>query len=226
QAFSKHKYGELFRLLGSKRPTLNAPKDKRRWSECFDSLISTSGTGTIGEMLDVLNSQKLFSVPPRVVKRGRELEEALLALHPGEELEDTRKLMEHRALRSVPYAELRALRSYLEDSTVFSTKHSVKGAEFDDVIVLIGRGWTKYDFAKMIAAHAPHSKPELRQAGSFQHSRNLFYVSASRAKHNLALLFVQELSNDAVAVLEDWAGQKNVIPIDFDDTGSPRPLSS
>ncbi|RUP80075.1 ATP-dependent helicase [Kocuria sp. HSID17582] len=226
QAFSEHKYGELFRLLGRKRPALTAPKDKYRWSEYFNSLISTSSTGTIGDVLDLLNSQNLFSVPTRVVKRGRDLEEALLALGPGEELEEPRKLVEHRSLRSVPYSEIRALRFYLEDSTVFSTKHSVKGAEFDDVIVLVGRGWTKYDFAKMIAAHAPQSKPELRQAGSFLHSRNLFYVSASRAKHNLALLFVQELSDDAVAVLEDWAGQENVISIEFDEAGVPRSLTA
>ncbi|MBF4459019.1 UvrD-helicase domain-containing protein [Pseudoclavibacter sp. VKM Ac-2867] len=221
QAFTEHKYGELFRLLGSKRPMLTAPKDKRRWSEYFDSLISTSRTGTIGEVLDLLNSQNLFSVPTRVAGRERELKEALLALGPGDQLEEPRNLVERLALRSVPYAEIRALRSYLEDSTVFSTKHSVKGAEFDDVIVLIGRGWTKYDFAKMIAAHSPQSKPELRQAGSFPHSRNLFYVSASRAKHNLALLFVQELSGDAIEVLEDWAGRENVISIAFDEAGAP-----
>lgn len=112
QAFSEHKYGKLFRLLGSKRPTLTAPKDKHRWSECFDSLISTSSTGTIGDVLDLLNSQNLFSVPTRVIKRGRDLEEALLALGPGEELEEPRKLVEHRSLRSVPYAEIGALRSY------------------------------------------------------------------------------------------------------------------
>lgn len=221
QAFSEHKYGELFRLLGSRRPTLTAPRDKHRWSKCFDSLISTSSTGAIGDMLDLLNSQDLFSVPTRVARRECELKEALLALGREEELDEPRKLVEHRALRSVPYAEIRALRSYLEDSTVFSTKHSVKGAEFDDVIVLVGRGWTKYDFAKMIAAHAPESKPELREAGSFSHSRNLFYVAASRARHNLAILFVQELSDDAVSVLEEWAGRDNMISIEFDEQGSP-----
>lgn len=225
-AFSEHKYGELFRLLGSKGPTLHAPKDKRRWSEYFDSLISAGDTGTIGDVLDLLNSQDLFSVSTRVTKRGRELKEALLALGPEEKLEQPRKLVEHQALRAVPYSEIRALRSYLEDSTPFSTKHSVKGAEFDDVIVLVGRGWNNYDFAKMIAAYAPLSKPSLRQAGSFERSRNLFYVAASRAKHNLALLFVQELSDDAIAVLQDWAGQENVISIDFDETGAPRPVSA
>lgn len=226
QAFSEHKYGELFRLLGSKKPTLTAPKDKHRWSEHFDSLISTGDTGTIGDVLDLLSSQYLFSVPTRVAKRGRDLQEALLALGPGEELEEPRKLVEHQKLRAVRYSEIPALRSYLEDSTPFSTKHSVKGAEFDDVIVLVGRGWTKYDFARMIADHATQSAPKHKQAGSFPHSRNLFYVSASRAKHNLALLFVQELSDDAVAVLQDWVGKENVISIEFDETGAPRRLSA
>lgn len=225
-AFVEHKYGELFRLLGTSKPTLNAPKDKQRWTECFDALMSTCNTGTIGEVLDLLNSQSLFSVPTRVAKRARELKETLLALSPGEELGDPRRLVEYQALCSVPYAEVRGLCSYLEDKTVFSTKHSVKGAEFDDVIVVVGRGWPKYDFSKMIAAHSLRSKPELRQSGSFLHSRNLFYVAASRAKHHLSLLFVQELSDDAVAVLEDWVGPENVIPIEFDEAGAPRPLNS
>lgn len=222
QAFSEHKYGELFHLLGSKRPTLNSPKDKQRWFDYFDSLFSTSSTGTIGDVLNLLNSQNLFSLPTRVDKREHELKEALLALGPKEKLEEPRRLVEHLALRSVPYSEMRALRSYLQDTTVFSTKHSVKGAEFDDVIVLIGRGWTKYDFAKMIAAHSPQSGPEPKRSGSFQHSRNLFYVSSSRAKRNLALLFVQELKNDAVEVLEDWVGKENVVSIEFDEAGVPR----
>lgn len=225
QAFSERKYGELFRLLGRKRPSLGAPRDKRLWSEFFEMLISASDTGTTGDVLDLVYSQNLFSVPLRVAKRERELKEALLTLGPEADLEEPRKLVEHRALRFVPYAEIRALHSYLSNNTVFSTKHSVKGAEFDDVIVLVGRGWTKYDFAKMIAAHAPHGKPELKQAGSFQHSRNLFYVSASRAKHNLALLFVQELDVDALSVLTTWVGSDNVVSIDFDDAGRPRSLS-
>lgn len=221
QAYREHKYGEFFQLLGSKKPTLHAPKDKLRWTEFFDLLTATSTTGTVGDVLDLLVSQKLFSVPTRVAKKDRDLQEALSTLGADEELTEPRRLTEHRALRGVPYAEIRALRSYLDDSTFFSTKHSVKGAEFDDVVVLLGRGWASYDFAKMIAAHAPQSNPEFKAAGSFQRSRNLFYVSASRAKHNLALLFVQELDENALAVLRDWAGPENVVSIEFDEAGAP-----
>ena len=31
-------------------------------------------------------------------------------------------------------------------------KQNVKGAEFDNVAVLLGRGWSAYDFAKVLEA--------------------------------------------------------------------------
>lgn len=222
QAFREHKYGELFRLLGSKKPRLRGPKDKVRWREFFDSLEKASTTGTVGEVLDLLGSQQLFSVPTQVAKRERELKDALSALGSDEKLKEPRKLAELHAFRAVRYVEVRALHAYLDDDTMFSTKHSVKGAEFDDVVVLVGRGWSKYDFAKMISANAPQGSPELKEANSFEPSRNLFYVSASRAKHNLAFLFVQELDDDALEVLSDWVGPENIISIEFDDADTPR----
>lgn len=225
QAYRDHKFGNLFDLLGIRGPTLYAPKEKLDWTKLFDSVTATSTTGTVGDVLDLLVYQKLFSVPTRVAKLDRDLQEAQSTLGMDEKLSEQRRLKEYKALRGVSYQEIRALHAYLEDSTVFSTKHSVKGDEFDDVIVLLGRGWTKYDFAKMIAAHAPQSNPELRSEGSFHPSRNLFYVSTSRAKHNLALLFVQELDEKALAVLENWVGSENVVSIEFDESGTPKLIS-
>jgi DNA helicase-2/ATP-dependent DNA helicase PcrA len=222
QAYRDHKYGDLFQILGSKRPTLRAPKDKLRWAKFFDSLVASSARGSVGDIIDLLLSQKLFSVPTRIMRRERDLQKAASTLGVDEKPSEPRRLKEYQALREVPYAEIQALRAYLEDSTVFSTDHSVKGAEFDDVIVVLGRGWTSYDFAKMVAAHAAQGKSELKAASTFQRSRNLFYVSASRAKHNLALLFVQELDDDALGVLGDWVGPENVVSIEFDESGKPQ----
>lgn len=41
------------------------------------------------------------------------------------------------ALLKVQYQELISLDSYIEENTPFSTKHGVKGAEFDNVLVVI-----------------------------------------------------------------------------------------
>ncbi|GGG80599.1 AAA family ATPase [Corynebacterium pelargi] len=215
QAFVERKFGELFRILGSKGPTLRAPKDKQLWVKFFESLNSKSITGTVGDVLELSRQQSFFAIPTKVADRHRQLTESLQVLTPDETFEKPRSLDEYEKLLAVPYAEIRALRQYFEDGSLFSTQHAVKGAEFDDVIVVVGRGWSKYNFAKMIADH----NSEQLQNSTFQHSRNLFYVAASRAKHNLAFLFVQELSDDAIRNLNDWAGQENVISISFDEPG-------
>lgn len=212
-AFRNHQYGELFQVLGSKRPIIRKPKDKARWTEFFTAIEALSVAGTVGDVLDLIQGESLIALPNRVARRERELKEAVNNLDLGEELKEPRSLKEHLAFRAVPYQEVRALHSYLTGSTVFSTKHSVKGAEYDDVIVLVGRGWAKYDFAKMLSAHGPRSAAASREWKGFEPSRNLFYVAASRAKHNLALLFVQELDDDALEVLTSWVGSQNVVAL-------------
>src|SRR5699024_6303764 len=126
---------------------------------------------------------------------------------------------------AVAYREIQALNEYLSNDTVFSTKHAVKGAEFDDVIVVLGRGWSKYDFSKMLATFPNRNAIDEKERASFERSRNLFYVAASRAKHNLSLLFVQQLDENALATLTSWVGKENIESIGFEDENTPLPIS-
>src|SRR3546814_9656565 len=85
-----------------------------------------------------------------------------------------------------------ALDRFIDGHTPFATKHGVKGAEFENVLVVVGRGWNKYNFAQMlewIDAGPPPDKLEF-----FENNRNLFYVACSRPKVRLALLFTQVLT--------------------------------
>lgn len=220
-SFGKRHYGDLFDILGGRRPILGSPQDKVLWNEFFHQLISTSENGTIGDMLDLLVNQSLFALPTRVEKRERDLKEALKALNLGEELKEPQRLVEHKKLRAVAYAEIRALNGYLSDSTVFSTKHAVKGAEFDDVVVVLGRGWSKYNFSQMLSNYPTRDDLYGKERSSFERSRNLFYVAASRAKHNLSLLFVQKLDDSALSTLTEWVGRENIVSIGFVDETTP-----
>ncbi|MEN4478606.1 3'-5' exonuclease [Mycolicibacterium cosmeticum] len=105
----------------------------------------------------------------------------------------------------------------LSESTAFSTKHAVKGAEFNDVVVLLGRGWAQYDFARMLSLYPNRDKLADSERARFERSRNLFYVAVSRAKHNLALLFTQELDATALGTLTEWVGAENVVSVEFTD---------
>lgn len=51
-----------------------------------------------------------------------------------------RTLKELSSLREVPYKEIVSLCRYLSGHSPFETKHGIKGAEFENVLVVVGRG--------------------------------------------------------------------------------------
>jgi DNA helicase-2/ATP-dependent DNA helicase PcrA len=220
-AFRSKKYGELFEALGRTRPLIRSHKDKAQWAEFFEDLEEQRASATVGDIVDRLLKQQLFSVPNRLIRRQRDLDDAALKAESGDGSDLPRRTSEYRDLRDVKYNEIVALSEYVADKTVFSTKHNVKGAEFDNVVVVLGRGWTKYDFAKMLSNHSRRGQLKEGELSSYETSRNLFYVAASRAKHNLVLIFTQELDASALASLCDWVGAEHVVEIGFTDENSP-----
>ncbi|MDM7887487.1 UvrD-helicase domain-containing protein [Curtobacterium sp. RHCJP20] len=207
EAYEQRRFGLMFSRLGGRMPLLRSAGDKLRWAAGLSSLTAVCGTGTVGDVLDAIQDVKLFSLPSRVASREADSRRAA-------DVADPRRLVEHRKLRDVSYSEIRALRSYLAEQSVFSTKHSVKGAEFDNVLVVVGRGWSKYDFGKMLAAD-PDAHMNEKERASYERARNLFYVACSRAKKNLVLLFVQELDAPAEARLHEFVGQNNIHEVKF-----------
>jgi len=201
-AFGKGRFGDMFSVLGGRKPLLRGADDKLRWVAGMSSLAELCESATVGDVLDAVRNVGLFLLPARVASREADAKLAVDASDP-------RRVVEHRKLREVPYSEIRALSAYLSQQSVFSTKHSVKGAEFDNVLVVVGRGWSKYDFGKMLATD-PSSYMSDKDRLSFERARNLFYVACSRAKRKLILLFVQELDASAEQRLAVLAGKENV----------------
>lgn len=220
-AFKSKRYGALFEILGGSKPLIRSHDDKVAWTLFFDDLEEQRSNATVGDVIDRFLAQKLFSVPSRIVKRQRALDDSTRLAEAGDTPIPTRRTTEYGNLRSVQYSEITALTKYVDDKTIFSTKHNVKGAEFDNVIVVLGRGWTAYDFAKMLSHHSSRAVLSEGELAKYEKSRNLFYVAASRAKRNLALIFTQELDTNALASLTEWAGTDNVVAVGFTDENSP-----
>jgi DNA helicase-2/ATP-dependent DNA helicase PcrA len=226
EAFKLKRYGTLFEILGRSKPLIRSHLDKVSWTQFFDDLEVQRANAVVGDVLDRLLKQNLFSVPSRISKRQRALDDATRLAESGDTTIPPRRTTEYRDLRDVRYKEITALSKYVDDKTIFSTKHNVKGAEFDNVIVVLGRGWTTYDFAKMLSNHSRRAGLGASELASYEKSRNLFYVAASRAKQNLALIFTQELDASALASLTEWAGADNVVEMGFTDANSPHVASA
>lgn len=203
-AFQRGKIGAMFEHLRGGLPTRISPEEKVRWYSHLTSLLELRTFGTIGDVMDAVRSARLLGIPSVVLEREA------LAIAAEDAVDESKKDLRERvrSVRAVPYRELTALQTFLDAETPFSTKHGVKGAEFDDVLVVFGRGWNQYNFAQFLEL-APRAVPDGKK-DFFERNRNLFYVACSRPRSRLALLFTQQLSEEALATLSDWIGQQNV----------------
>ncbi len=206
EAYFSRKYGEMFRALGPNMPAIRARADKRKWSEAMQRLIELREAGTVGEVVDHLLAVRRPRVPGAVERRERELRE--LDPEAGEDM--PRALKELRELRAVPYQEVVALCRYLSGHSPFETKHGIKGAQFENVLVVVGRGWNRYNFNDMLELARQGAQVPANKEAAFERNRNLFYVTCSRPKKRLAVLFTQELSATALETVSKWFGADTI----------------
>lgn len=210
-AYGEGRYGTMFETLGKSVPRLKSPGQKQHWADSLGTIQETAKTGSTGDVMTLAIEAGLGLVPEKLIDRERLVEKAILA---DEELD--RGQEEFVALRSVPFVQLERFSNFQSQHSLFATKHGVKGAEFPDVLVVFGRGWTVYDFDKMLSTFPNSSQlTEDREIAAFERNRNLFYVSCSRARRRLALLFTQELQSDSLATLESWLGEDRIRGLQF-----------
>lgn len=207
-AFAAHRYGQMFEALGSGLPHLRRPADKQHWTASMAALADLRANGTVSDVLAHLRAARRPRLPDAIADREREL--AAFDPEAGEEMLPA--LAEIERLKAVPYTEVEALRRYLDGSSPFETKHGVKGAEFENVLVIVGRGWNLYNFNEMLELASAPAVPAARQE-AFERNRNLFYVACSRPKRRLAILFTQLLTPAALGTLEHWFGAERIEPL-------------
>lgn len=203
EAYQSKHFGEMFSYLGRNSLTIKKLDDKRAWAEAMDKLLELRETGTIGQVLDHLQETQRPRLPDNLTSTSTKLGHA-----PEEEIEQTPLLKQLKNMRDIPYQEMVSLTGFINEHTPFSTKHGVKGAEFESVLVILGRGWNQYnwdDFLKLDPGSIPNVREEF-----YERNRNLFYVICSRPKQRLALIFTQKLSADSMSRLSDWFGEEAI----------------
>lgn len=213
EAYQTSNYGELFRLYGA-RPAIRTQADKRSWRSDMDTLMKLRNEGTIGSVLDHLQTTERPSLPDRVLRREEELKQLNGEPVPAE----ATGLQRHRELRDVAYTEVTALVRFIEKQTPFATQHSVKGAEFENVLVVLGGGWNHYNWPLLLELIETKALTAANTKG-FYRARNLFYVSISRPMRRLAVLATQALPATAMKTATKLFGEANVEALAVPENG-------
>jgi DNA helicase-2/ATP-dependent DNA helicase PcrA len=210
-AYSASQYGEMFRVFGA-GPAIEKHADKVSWREDMDRLQRLRAEGTIGQVIAHAKRTKRPSPPDRILRR----EEELAALEGAPIPEDATALQRYSRLRDVRYAEVIEVVKFIDRQTPFATQHSVKGAEFENVLVVLGGGWNHYNWPlllELIETKALNAK----NTRGYYRARNLFYVSLSRPMIRLAVLATQMLPQAALATVANLFGDANVEALAFPD---------
>jgi DNA helicase-2/ATP-dependent DNA helicase PcrA len=206
-AYAESRYGDMLKAFGS-GPAITKHEDKAHWRRDMDILQKLCTEGTIGQVIDHLKLTKRPSPPDRVLRRDNDLNELSGAPIP----EGESALERYSRLRDISYTEAIEVVKFIEKQTPFATQHSVKGAEFENVLVVLGGGWNHYNWPQMLELIETKALNK-KNTKSFYRARNLFYVSISRPMTRLAVLATQTMSDTALAAVTNLFGSDNIEPL-------------
>lgn len=187
--YENKQYNDFLKNTGYR---LNTVSEKKELKDKIDSLSKNVGNKTIEE---VINEADGF--------------DGKCIAHIDQRLEDFMEKNDYlyNRVKDVKYKEFQSLYRYLEGFTPFSTQHKIKGAEFENVLVILDNGgWnSRYNFENLFT--------NIGSSSVLNNSQKIFYVCCTRAKENLAVFFHQPKS----AIIEkakEWFGHDNVINLD------------
>lgn len=183
--YNKKNYRELIKAISFK--VIN-PKDKSVLKKAMEELDKDSKNKSIDDILN--NADEL-----NLIRKDDTIFEYMI--------ENKEK---YDSIKELPFAQIIALDNYEQEKTPFSTQHGVKGAEFDNVLVILDNGkWNKYNFKGLFENSCSESVLE--------RTRKIFYVCCSRAKDNL-VVFCKNPTTLMLKTAENWFGKNNVISVD------------
>ena len=110
-------------------------------------------------------------------------------------------------IKKISFKEYRNSILYLKEFSPISTQHSIKGNEFDNVLVVLESNWNKYDFETLFGKGSENENVIKR-------TRKLFYVCITRAKKNL-VIYMPTDDLEIVASAKEYFGEENVLSIDL-----------
>lgn len=108
-------------------------------------------------------------------------------------------------IKKITFNQYRKSVLYLKEFSPICTQHSVKGSEYDNVLLVLESDWNKYDFRTLFGKGSPNSNVQKR-------TKKLFYVCITRAKKNL-IIYMPTDDSDILEKAKEYFGEENVIEL-------------
>ncbi|MBL7704391.1 MAG: ATP-dependent helicase [Taibaiella sp.] len=183
--YQNKKYNEFLRVTDY-RFRITSVASKKALKENIEILVNV-GDNTIEQVINDANEKGICLIDDKLIA-----------------FKENKEYLYNR-VKDVKFREFQKLYEYLEGQTPFSTQHKTKGAEFDNVLVILDNGgWNNYNFGNLFL--------ETGSASVLDRTQKIFYVCCTRAKENLAVFF-HDPDAQIITKAKEWFGDANVILI-------------
>lgn len=187
-AFENNSYGELYRIfkisLSQEKYKNNLSRFKDDLNTALSEIQTLSAGGTIEDVGNYIAHNSIFP-------KNTGLNSVLEAIRNNHVKAKVSRDGGFLCLKDCKYSEVRSMMNYRNEMTPFSTQHGTKGAEYDDVIVVLDNGnWRDYDLESALTHNSNNKKDSI-----YARSLNILYVSLSRARKNLAVFTMNPSAN-------------------------------
>jgi DNA helicase-2/ATP-dependent DNA helicase PcrA len=209
--YTEGSFNEISSFLkrnGSHSVNLKKHSDKKVINEKIEGLITIRKTKSIKEVLEYVLENKLITLTKGMIRLQEKIQKNTDGLPDDEKTKIEKEKNFYDAVMGLPYKEVVALFGYTQNQNVFSTKHGTKGEEYRNVLVVIDdTSWkSQYKFEGYFDnSDASEDRKE--------RTKNLFYVSCSRAKENLVVLALSKMEKLAMNNITIWFGDDNTFEI-------------
>lgn len=195
RSYYNNDYKNLFDRLNANGFKIKRQTDKKDIRVYIETLNIYRSNNTIKETLDfiITNPVQIFQIQDYT---------NFLSHIDDEDMVSKKEI--YYAIKDISFKEVTNCFDYIESNTIFSTKHGVKGAEFDNVLVILDdKAWNKFSDNEVFSKNDSNKN-------RYDRSKNLLYVCCSRAKQRLALYATTPMSSTAQATILEWFGKENV----------------
>ncbi len=182
--FKRKKYAAV---IGNIHKRIKTNADKKAIGTVLEEIL-TKTSQTIEMTIDTLNRERLL-------RKDERLDEYI---EKNSDIFDKVKIL--------PLSQLLAYYEYYNEFSAYSTQHGIKGAEFDNVLVILENGgWNNYNF-KYYFENTKDKETIIAR------TERIFYVCCSRAIENL-IIYYPSPTPQVISQAKRLFGDKNVINV-------------
>ena len=184
-SFYKNKqFNEFIRVTEYR---VNTIEDKRQLKKIIENLVDV-GDKTIEDIINIADKKGICKIDDKL------------------KIFQTEKAYIYNRIKEIKFKEFQKLYAYLEGYTPFSTQHKTKGAEFNNVLIVLDNAkWNKYNFENLFLENGNESV--------LNRTQKIFYVCCTRTKENLAVYF-DNPNEQTIKKANDWFGKESVVNLD------------